>query len=296
MKGELTMLRLNGKSCNVNEINDNGLLKEGISTAANGRRFAKIDWFYSNDFEFTALSYLVQNLRANGADDIYLFMPYIPISRQDRVEDEEDVFTLKYFANMLNDLHFTSVTVLDPHSNISVALIDNVVVRKPNKYIEFVLKQIEAIEHGKPVVFFPDESASKRYMGLIKDPYLFGVKIRDCKTGEFKEMQVVGDQSLIKDQSVLIIDDISSYGGTFYKSATALKALGAKHVYLYVTHCENSILHGKLIDSDLITRIYTTDSIFSERHDLIEVNSIQEIDTQAVPKILNVNKHTNKSN
>ena len=42
-------------------------------------------------------------------------MPYIPNARQDRVKGPEDVFTLKYFANVINALGFRTVTVLDPH-------------------------------------------------------------------------------------------------------------------------------------------------------------------------------------
>ena len=69
----------------------------------------------------------------------------------------------------------------------------------------------------------------------------------------------------------LIVDDICSKGGTFYHSAKKLKELGAKNIYLYITHCENSILEGELINSDLITKIYTTDSIYTGKHELIEV-------------------------
>ena len=70
---------------------------------------------------------------------------------------------------------------------------------------------------------------------------------------------------------VLIVDDICSKGGTFYHSAKKLKALGAKNIYLYITHCENTILEGDLINSGLIKEIYTTDTIFTKKHDLIKV-------------------------
>lgn len=65
---------------------------------------------------------------------------------------------------------------------------------------------------------------------------------------------------------ILIVDDICSKGGTFYHSAKALKAAGAKSVSLYVTHCESSITVGDLAASDgLVDHVYTTKSIFPEK-------------------------------
>ena len=71
--------------------------------------------------------------------------------------------------------------------------------------------------------------------------------------------------------NALIIDDISSYGGTFLHSARKLKELGASKVYLYITHCENTILKGELINSGLLERIYTTGSIYTGEHPLITI-------------------------
>ena len=43
-----------------------------------------------------------------------------------------------------------------------------------------------------------------------------------------------------------------------------LKELGATNIYLYVTHCENSIYDGELLKNNgLIEKIYTTDSILT---------------------------------
>lgn len=267
------MIKLNGKPVVLENFPDQTmLLREGVPINFHAHRDAKIEWFYSNDWEFTALSYLVQHLRSHGVEEIHLFMPYIPNARQDRVEDEEDVFTLKYFTKMLNSLHLTSVTVLDPHSNVSIALIDNVIVQNPLGYVDFAVEQIRTEENDEPpILFYPDEGASKRYSHLIQSPYLFGVKIRDWKSGDIKSLQVIGETSTLKDKSVLIVDDISSYGGTFLYSTKALKEFGIKNIYLYITHCENSILSGKLINSGLLKRIYTTNSIFTEHHELIEV-------------------------
>ena len=71
--------------------------------------------------------------------------------------------------------------------------------------------------------------------------------------------------------NALIIDDICSYGGTFYYSAKKLKELGADKIYLYVTHCENNILNGELLKDNLIEKVFTTESIFTESNKKIEI-------------------------
>lgn len=228
---------------------------------------AELIWHYENNEEFLALYFLTKHLRSTGIKEISLKLPYIPNARQDRVKKEEDIFTLKYFCELLNNLAFSSVTVLDPHSYVSEALIQNIKIETPKQYVEKVIEKL-----GKDVLlFFPDEGAMKRYSVLFSKPYVFGIKKRDWSTGEIQGLSVSGQTEWIKNSTILIIDDICSRGGTFYHSAKALKELGAKEIYLYISHCENTVLEGELIKSDLVKRIYTTNSIFTKEHEKVEV-------------------------
>ena len=199
-----------------------------------------------------------------------LELPYIPNARQDRIKAPEDVFTLKYFAQMINSLGFSKVTVLDPHSYVSEALLDNICIQTPKENVEEVLDTIS--EGGEDILlFYPDEGAMKRYSAMCDKPYVFGMKKRDWATGQIQGLEVQGQTELIKGSTVLIVDDICSRGGTFYHSAKALKALGAGKIYLYISHCENSILEGELLTSGLIEKVFTTNSIFTKEHEKIEI-------------------------
>lgn len=84
-------------------------------------------------------------------------------------------------------------------------------------------------------------------------------------------MDVAGDVDNIEGKNILIVDDICSKGGTFYFSAKKLKELGAKNIYLHITHCENTIFEGDILSSGLIAKIYTTNSILTKEHEKIEV-------------------------
>ena len=226
-----------------------------------------ITWLYDNNEEMVALYFLVSHLRAKGVRHMTLYMPYIPNARQDRVKRTEDVFTLKYFAQWLNAMRFDSVKVLDPHSYVSEALIDHIVIETPVSYVEEVL----AKEEQEPVLFFPDEGAMKRYSAMFSLPYVFGIKKRDWATGEIKGLEVAGQTEFVKGKNVLMIDDICSRGGTFYHSAKALKQLGANEIRLYISHCENAVFEGELLKTDFVKKIYTTNSIYRGEHDKIEV-------------------------
>lgn len=263
------MLRLNNKPIEIGKFPDGTLLiKEYVKKNFNGTPSATITWLFENNEELVALIYITKHLHSHGVEKIYLDMPYIPNARQDRVKNDEDVFTLKYFADIINWLGFTSVTVFDPHSSVSEALINNIVIKTPQENINRVISRIGS---EKLIMFYPDEGAMKRYSAFADKPYAFGIKKRDWATGKINELDITGAVELISGSRVLIIDDICSKGGTFYYSAEKLKKLGAKEIYLYISHCENTILQGKILASGLIEKIFTTNSLFTEKHEKIEV-------------------------
>lgn len=234
------------------------------------QRPVNITWNYDSDAELFTLICLTRKLQDLGFDDIVLIMPYIPNARMDRTKNPDEVFTLKYFAEIINSLHFSRVIVLDAHSNVSLALIDRVSCVSPKHNIKFVMDKY--LDHENITLFFPDEGAAKRYADMAESlglPYVFGIKNRDWKTGEILNLSLAGQTDEIKDKDILIIDDICSRGKTFYHSAKALKSAGAADIYLYVSHCENIVLDGSMIKSGLIKHIYTTDSIFRNSHELI---------------------------
>lgn len=265
------MIRINKNDVCVNKFPDGTLLlKEKIpGECGEKKQKAVITWLFENNEELVTLIYLAGHLRAHGITELALEMPYIPNARQDRVKTEEDVFTLKYFAQVINWLAFASVTVLDPHSSVSEALIDRIRVKTPEAFVRKAIDRIGGVENL--TMFYPDEGACKRYSGMFRLPYAFGIKNRDWETGDIKDLAVSGMTDCIRDRKVLIMDDISSRGGTFYFSAKKLKELGAKEIYLYISHCENTILEGEVLTSGLIKKVFTTNSIFTKKDERIEV-------------------------
>lgn len=224
-----------------------------------------ITWLYDNDEELFQLIALTKHLKNKGCK-VWLNLPYVPNARMDRVKNKEEVFTLKAFAETINWLGFEEVRIVNPHSTVSEALFDRVLVDFNCVYQD--VKRILQTSLSKiDVIFFPDEGACKRYSDLLAPlglPVTFGIKKRDWKTGKIEGIELAGYDE-VKGKNILMVDDICAHGGTFYYSACKLKDLGANEISCYVTHLENSVMDkekGKLIQGDLIKTIYATNSIF----------------------------------
>ena len=222
------------------------------------RSAIKVEWLYENDAELFSLICIKRHLDRNFTNPhVVLSLPYICHARMDRVKSDEDVFTLKYFCEVINSLHFNAVWVRDAHSNVSLALLENV-CEEP-----IISQVLDAIFLSKAdALFFPDEGAMKRYSGDFDFPYAFGIKKRDWKTGQIQGLDLINPENIIG-KRVLIVDDICSYGGTFARAAKALKEAGASAVYLYITHCEDNIHKGAVFTEGNIEKVFTTNSIYT---------------------------------
>ena len=249
-------------------------------------------WHYENDEELLSLIYLKRHIESTsyGVKPTFrLYMPYIPNARMDRVKSNTEVFTLKYFCEIINSLNFDKVFVTDAHSNVSLGLLNRCINRVPSGILTCAINRcyLDNAKYGgyisyesnpsdKVIVYFPDEGAYKRYSDNdIFDGFdiLIGKKIRDWSTGKILNLEVSpkNGTNLTPDffhgKAVLMIDDIISYGGTLVYSAKKLKEIGAERIYAYATHTEKSFMDEdkgtflKAWREGLIARLYTTASI-----------------------------------
>lgn len=232
----------------------------------------KIEWKYDGDHECMLLWNLVHHIRANNGENtpIGLYMPYVPNARMDRVKNCDEVFTLKWFAEFINSLHFSYVQVFDPHSNVSEALINHVEPIAAHDCIESVIDELNGKRNMNVLLCYPDEGASKRYSAMFQMDYVFCIKHRDWRTGKIERLELT-DPEKVAWRNVLIVDDICSRGGTFIHTAKALRGAGAKEIFLYVSHCEDTILQGDVLKDGIISHVFTTSSILRASHEKISI-------------------------
>lgn len=211
--------------------------------------------------------YLDDNKR--GGEKV-LIIPYLPYSRMDRTEGMT-VFTLKYLCKLINSLNFDRVVVSEVHSDVSMALLDRAEFLNTTKDIlEGLVKDNEVVLDDDTYIVFPDAGAAKRYGKQIKhDRILVANKTRDFATGKITGLTIQGE--LKEGSKCIVVDDLCSYGGTFMFTAKKLKEMGAGDVQLIVAHCENSIFYGDILKTDLISKIYTSNSILNQEHEKIRI-------------------------
>jgi len=232
-----------------------------------------VEFKYETDEDLIKLMFVKRHIDYFVKLDTILTISYMPYSRQDRVEGNS-VFTLKYVADFINSLDFTGITILEPHSDVTMALVNYSQALYPTIHLlQEVMREIK-FDRAVDYIFYPDAGAYKRYskMNNTGCKTLVGFKDRDFATGRIKSLQVVGDVSSTPFK-VLIVDDLCSKGGTFALASDKLKELGATDVYLLVTHCEHAIFDGMLPFTGAITKVFTTDSIIdgSIRHPKIKI-------------------------
>ena len=268
---EFGMIKINGKIFEVEYFPDRTQRLKLMS--AQGDKVT-ITWNYENDSELFTIISLAKSYKNTGKR-IFLKMPYIPNARMDRVKSDSEVFTLKIFCELINQLGFENVSVLDAHSNVSLAMLDNV----HQMDIADIIKRAALDKLPKDtILYFPDEGSKKRYAEIFPDyKYVIGMKMRDWDTGKKKGLDIIANGVDIKEKTVLMVDDIISYGGSMYYSALKLKELGAKDIYAYATHTELSVLDEnkgtliKLLNDGTVKKLFTTDSIYNGNHKKIEV-------------------------
>lgn len=201
----------------------------------------------------------------NSSASIILFLPFIPYSRQDRRMVKHDAFSLKVFANWINSLQLSSVLVLDPHSDVGPALINNCVVLEQSQIVLTNPIKYDLSTHGY-VLVSPDMGAVKKSNKVAKalgmPPPVVMDKDRNPSTGEVTGIKVLGSPNL-EDENILIVDDICDGGATFISAATELKVqYGVNSVSVFVTHgifsrgVENLLNNG-------IDKVYSTDSVIT---------------------------------
>jgi ribose-phosphate pyrophosphokinase len=186
---------------------------------------------------------------------------YFPYCQMDRPMDTHG-FSLKYVAQIINELKFDMVEVYDPHSNVLPALLNHCKEYYPVK--DFLLDET-VINDGFPwdLLFYPDNGAAKKYSELLDvKKYRFGNKKRNLDTGEIICYEVLADKSDIEGKKILIVDDMVMGGRTFVEAAKALREMGASQVDLYVTHLKpesRKFYNSK--GNGLIDNIYSVDTL-----------------------------------
>lgn len=183
-----------------------------------------------------------------------LYIPYVPFSRQDRINTPGECFSLQVFANLINSLNIEKVFITDPHSDVTPALINNCVIMKQHDVFAQWLYNFSDFW-----LISPDAGALKKIYQLAKVCNSLGViecsKNRNVQTGEITGVKVNAEN--LEGKDCYIVDDICDGGRTFIEIAKELQRLYCGKITLMVTH--GFFTKGLEVFDGLIDEIYTKD-------------------------------------
>lgn len=217
-------------------------------------------------------------LRNIGVTDIQLYIPYFLGARSDRKFVEGGNNYLKdIICPIVNAQNFSRVIVVDPHSDVLEACLNNYAKINNFGLVDFTFEQIQK-DKSQIVLVSPDAGAYKKIFDVAKQ---FGVeniitatKVRDLATGNIVSTEVP-DLSEHIHKDFFIIDDICDGGRTFIELAKAIRQYPispSSKIYLIVTHGIFSAGFDEL--SKHIDGVFTTNSIKDIDHTLIKQQNI----------------------
>jgi ribose-phosphate pyrophosphokinase len=184
----------------------------------------------SNDFMELALAVDAIRRRHGSHVELYLTLPYLPYARQDRAMTDGESLALKVFIDLLNSLKLDAVEVWDVHSDVALALINNV----RHRPVENILSS-EIL--GDSILVAPDAGSLKKVSAVAKK---FGRRmVRADKTRSVIDGSITGTvvySENVGDSDFLIVDDICDGGRTFFELGKELRKLTTGRVELYITH------------------------------------------------------------
>lgn len=209
-----------------------------------------------------ALYQTVEAIRSHYPNaKLELICPYAPYARQDRVFKPGNAIGARFFANMINGMGFDAVVVVDPHSDVTSALLNNV----------HVMDQFEVFKNiypsfGNVHIVAPDLGAVKKAQSFADKVGAAGVIIctKERDSDGKPTVKVISEVPSLA--HLLVLDDICDGGATFKEVSQALVYQNdVARLELAVTHGIFSAGISEILD--YYDKIHTTDSFISYKDD-----------------------------
>ena len=225
---------------------------------------AAIIWTRINSFLDIELIISAKSALHNlGYRDIRLYVAYFLGARSDRkFKDGGSNYLKQVICPIINLQNFNKVVVLDPHSDVLEACLDNFEKIDNFMLVDYALGVLNDTSDLPIKLVSPDAGALKKIYSVsehtgVKD-IVIAAKVRD-EEGHIVRTDVPGIDPN-KPASYVIIDDICDGGRTFIEiSKTILQSSPTSRVFLVVTH---GIFSGGFLSLyENLNGIFTTNSV-----------------------------------
>lgn len=267
-----------------------GVKQAGLMGIHNTRHFKRLLVRVTSAAALLDAMFFVDALVERGVPVPELILPYVPGARQDRLFDEGDyLFGMKSVAKLINERKFPKVTVVDPHSDVTPALIDRCeVIHSDVAFTDFDYTRDGSrgkddgwpgarydplVDHAQYTgVLAPDGGAEKRATRVAKAlglPVYRAWKKRDVRDGSITGTgnEIIPDE--VAAGKLLLVDDLCDGGRTFIELAN----------HMDYVRCDLFVTHGLFSKGlkplfDVFENVITTDSVIPT---VLEANNVIRI-------------------
>lgn len=222
-----------------------------------GTRAVRINSRFNGSDDLMTILMSVDALQRQGVKYIELFLPYLPYSRQDRVCNRGEAYSVKVLAWMLVQA-VDKVITYDVHSNVPLSIMDHKLkvlnnVREVHDFVQFVLPQ------GKKLALIcPDAGMAKKAERLFETGQFDTIVY--CSKQRKNGTVVIGDiHNNLMGMTAVVVDDICDGGATFIELGKKLRERHVDEMHLFVSHGIFSNGVGKL--KEMYKYIGTTNSM-----------------------------------
>lgn len=226
----------------------------------------------SPDDQYMDLLRIVSALKGK-AKRINVIMPFVYEGRREKLDSHRESYDCADMLKKLYELGVANLIIFDPHDSRienAVPLMSIEMPRCQFKMTSTLLNRFGSVKLDKnsTLVVSPDETGISRaifYSTHLNLPLAFFYRYYSNKGGQvIKGFKFLGDDVTGKD--ILLIDDMINSGETMLRTATKLKAKGAKDIYclspfgLFTNGLE---VFDKAYDDEIIKCICTTNLIYA---------------------------------
>jgi len=213
----------------------------------------------AQDGRLFQLAFMADAAKRGGARKVTAVVPYLAYARQDKMFLAGEGISIETIARMLKAAGIDTLLTVNIHSEAAL------------EQFPFPAKTVSAIpllakyfvDKGFKGAFALSPDKGAMYIAKQAQEVLGGEaghldKQRDRYNGQTKQ---TAEGLNVKDQTVIIFDDIVSTGGTIVGAAKILREQGAKHVFCA---CVHGLLIGdaqkRILEAD-VEEIVGTDSV-----------------------------------
>jgi len=212
------------------------------------------------------LLFFLATVRDHGAARVSAVVPYLAYSRKDRRTQAHDPVASRYVAQLFESVGTDAVMTLEVHNRAAFENSFRCRTVHVDSHSLFDAAAMRCDDGKALVVASPDPGGVKRAVqwrealeGRIGRP--LGQAFLD-KTR--REGVVGGSTAVIgevADATVLVFDDILSSGTTMARAAVALRAAGARRVFVFAAHGLFVADAAAVLRAAPIERIFISDSV-----------------------------------